>query len=88
VIASGEEVENSKPAPDVFLLAAQRLSVTPARCMAFEDSENGTRAAAAAGMFCVAIPCQSTRGQDHSAASLKLASMEDFVPNAVLYKTA
>ncbi len=88
VIASGEEVTNSKPAPDVFLLAAQRLGVSPDRCIAFEDSENGARAAAAAGMYCVAIPCQSTRGQDHSAASLKLTSMEEFDTNAVLYKTA
>lgn len=84
VIASGEEVENSKPAPDVFLLAARRLGVSPARCLAFEDSENGTRAAAAAGMFCIAIPCESTRGQDHSAAGMKLSSMEDFDAKAVL----
>lgn len=78
VIASGEEVVNSKPAPDVFLLAARRLGVSPARCLAFEDSENGTRAATAAGMYCIAIPCQSTRGQDHSAAKLVLTSMEEF----------
>ncbi len=84
VIASGEEVANSKPAPDVFLLAAQRLGVKPERCLAFEDSENGTRAAAAAGMHCIAIPCQSTRGQDHSAAKLILASMEDVDTAALL----
>ncbi len=88
VIASGEEVANSKPAPDVFLLAAQRLGVTPSRCLAFEDSENGTRAAAAAEMHCIAIPCQSTRGQDHSAARQILASMEEFDTNAALYGEA
>lgn len=88
VIASGEEVVNSKPAPDVFLLAAKRLGVTPSRCLAFEDSENGTRAAAAAGMHCIAIPCQSTRGQDHSAARQILASMEDFNTRAALYGVA
>ncbi|MBX9948621.1 MAG: HAD-IA family hydrolase [Candidatus Obscuribacterales bacterium] len=84
VIASGEEVANSKPAPDVFLLAAERLGIAPQRCLAFEDSENGVRAAAAAGLFCIAIPCGSTAGQDHSAAKMKLASMADFDANSVL----
>ncbi len=84
VIASGEEVASSKPAPDVFLLAAKRLGIAPQRCLAFEDSENGVRAAAKAGMFCIAIPCGSTAGQDHSAANLKLASMADFDADSVL----
>jgi len=84
VIASGEEVAKSKPAPDVFLLAAERLGIAPQRCLVFEDSENGVRAAAGAGMFCIAIPCGSTAGQDHSAAKMKLASMADFDANSVL----
>ncbi|MCI4660527.1 MAG: HAD family phosphatase [Neomegalonema sp.] len=55
-MAFGDEVENSKPAPDVFLLAAERLGVNPAACVAFEDSENGVRSAHAAGMLVVQVP--------------------------------
>ena len=53
---SSEEVARGKPAPDVYLEVARRLGVSPARCVAVEDSHNGIRAAKAAGMFCVAIP--------------------------------
>lgn len=56
VVASGQEVENGKPAPDVFLLAAERLGVDPSKCMVLEDSSNGVRAAKAAGMYNVMIP--------------------------------
>jgi HAD superfamily hydrolase (TIGR01509 family) len=53
---SSEEVPHGKPAPDVYLEAARRLGVEPARCAAVEDSGNGIRAAQAAGMRVVAIP--------------------------------
>ena len=45
-----------KPAPDVYLEAARRLGRDPARCVAIEDSSNGLRSAAAAGMGVIAIP--------------------------------
>jgi HAD superfamily hydrolase (TIGR01509 family) len=47
---TASEVENGKPAPDVFLLAAERMGVAPSRCLVLEDSEMGVRAARAAGM--------------------------------------
>lgn len=50
VIASGEEVEHSKPAPDVYLLAAKRLGVSPINCVALEDSPNGSIAVKKAEM--------------------------------------
>ena len=53
---SSEEVARGKPAPDVFLEAARRLSVEPDVCAAIEDSSNGLRAAHAAGMRVVALP--------------------------------
>ena len=56
VTVSSEEVARGKPAPDVYLAAAERLGVDPARCVAIEDSANGLRAAAAAGMTVVAVP--------------------------------
>lgn len=48
-VASAEEVPRGKPAPDVYELAADRLGVDPADCLAIEDSTNGVRAARAAG---------------------------------------
>jgi HAD superfamily hydrolase (TIGR01509 family) len=56
VTVSSEEVAQGKPAPDVYLEAARRLSVAPKRCAAVEDSRNGIRSAKAAGMRVIAIP--------------------------------
>jgi HAD superfamily hydrolase (TIGR01509 family) len=53
---SSEEVDRGKPAPDVYLEAARRLEVTPADCVAIEDSSSGLRAADAAGMAVIAVP--------------------------------
>jgi HAD superfamily hydrolase (TIGR01509 family) len=53
---SSEEVGRGKPAPDVYLEAAQQLHVDPASCAAIEDSTNGIRSAYAAGMSVVAVP--------------------------------
>jgi len=53
---SSEEVGRGKPAPDVYLEAASRLEVTPADCVAIEDSSSGLRAADAAGMAVIAVP--------------------------------
>lgn len=49
-IYSGEQVENGKPAPDLFLLTAQRLGINPDKCLVIEDSVNGVKAGVAAGM--------------------------------------
>lgn len=56
VTLSTEQTPRGKPAPDVYLAVAKRLGVDPARCVAVEDSSNGVRSAAAAGMRVVAIP--------------------------------
>jgi HAD superfamily hydrolase (TIGR01509 family) len=53
---STEEVARGKPAPDGYLLAAERLGVDPAGCAAVEDSSNGLRSAHAAGMHVIAVP--------------------------------
>ena len=55
IIVRGDEVGRGKPAPDVFLVAAQRLGVAAPRCLVFEDAPMGITAAHAAGMPCVAL---------------------------------
>jgi HAD superfamily hydrolase (TIGR01509 family) len=56
VVVSSDEVPHGKPAPDVYLLAAEKLGVAPVACLAIEDSTNGIRAALAAGMKTIAVP--------------------------------
>jgi len=54
-VVTGRDVKRSKPDPECFLLAAERLAVPPSRCVVFEDAPAGIAAAKAAGMRCIAI---------------------------------
>jgi HAD superfamily hydrolase (TIGR01509 family) len=56
VIVGGNEVTHGKPAPDIFLRAAERLGKPPAECVALEDSGPGIQAASSAGMVTILIP--------------------------------
>ena len=58
-IVSATQVEQGKPAPDVYLYAAKELGADPAECLAVEDSPNGVLSAAAAGMKVVMVPDQT-----------------------------
>lgn len=60
VVITPEDVVHGKPAPDMFLLAAQRMGVAPEACLVFEDAEPGMRAAEAAGMKWVRVPSRQT----------------------------
>ena len=53
---TADDVEKGKPAPDVYLYAAEKLGVKPEDCLALEDSPNGAKSAVAAGMTCYAVP--------------------------------
>ena len=75
-IATADEVAAPKPAPDVYLLAAERLGVPPALCVAFEDSPRGLAAARAAGMISVAVPTALTRHLDFPQAHRIVESLE------------
>ena len=55
-VCGGDEVPRGKPDPALYLLAAARLATSPHECIAFEDSENGARAAQAAGVRVVVVP--------------------------------
>jgi HAD superfamily hydrolase (TIGR01509 family) len=76
-IVSGDDVEQSKPAPDCYLLAAKRLGLEPHECVAIEDTANGVSAAAAANVPCVAIATKMSQHQDLSKAIKIVASLKD-----------
>jgi sugar-phosphatase len=62
-IVTATDVTSGKPDPEPFSLAATRLGVDPAKCIAFEDSANGLRSARAAGMTVVGVgPGKATYG--------------------------
>jgi len=63
-LVCAEDYKNGKPAPDGFLLAAERLGVEPRHCLVFEDTEMGIRAATAAGMASVLVPGPLERNQE------------------------
>jgi HAD superfamily hydrolase (TIGR01509 family) len=85
VIASGEEVQRKKPAPDLYQLAMQRLGVQPHECVALEDSEMGLKAATAAGVAAVVTVNSDTLEQDFSKATLVVSSLgEPGAPMRVL----
>jgi HAD superfamily hydrolase (TIGR01509 family) len=61
-LVCAEDYQRGKPAPDGFLLAAERLGVAPADCLVFEDTDLGIEAATAAGMASVKVPLPFERG--------------------------
>lgn len=66
-LACGDEVAHGKPAPDIFLLAAERLGAAPAACLVLEDSSPGCMAAAAAGMRVAAVGAEAMAGGENAA---------------------
>jgi HAD superfamily hydrolase (TIGR01509 family) len=83
-ICTRDDVQRVKPAPDLFLLAAERLGADPAACIVFEDSPNGLHAAHTAGMKTVAVPNGLTRGLPMPAPHLVLDSMADMTMAEIL----
>jgi HAD superfamily hydrolase (TIGR01509 family) len=84
VICTRDDVARVKPAPDLFLLAAERLAVDANRCAVFEDSPNGIRAARAAGMLVVAVPNRLTRGLAGPDPDLTLGSLAELTLPEIL----
>ncbi len=76
VVISGEEVQRGKPFPDIFLKAAQGLSVEPSNCMVIEDSGHGVKAAKRAGMKCVGFVSPNSGKQDLSLADEVVCSIK------------
>jgi len=78
-----EDVERVKPSPDLYEEALRRFGVAPHEAVAFEDSYNGTMAAKAAGLWCVAVPNRITRSMDFSHVDLVVESLEDVTLEAL-----
>jgi beta-phosphoglucomutase len=69
-IASRDDVERGKPNPEIYLLVAQELGVSPAECLVVEDSPAGVKAALAAGMVVIAVSTPFTRERLHASGLL------------------
>jgi len=76
-IVTSDDVAESKPAPDIYLLVCERLGVDPADALALEDSASGIAAAKAAGLTCIAVP--QFAETDVSAADRVIDSLEDLL---------
>lgn len=77
VIVTSDDVEHPKPAPDLYLLACERLGVPPHDAIALEDSASGVTAAKAAGLTCIAVPQYAET--DVSAADRVIDSLEELL---------
>ena len=81
----GEDVKNKKPAPEIFLSAAERLGVTPTECVVVEDAVNGVHAAQAAGMRCIAVahtfPADRLRAADLIKEKISDILLSDLAPH-------
>jgi beta-phosphoglucomutase family hydrolase len=83
IIVSGDDVKRSKPSPDIFLLAAEKMNAKPVNCVVIEDANNGVAAAKAAGMKCIAYSGSSHNTDDLSEADLIVKDFDDLT-NTVL----
>ncbi|MFT7669860.1 MAG: beta-phosphoglucomutase [Planctomycetota bacterium] len=85
VSVNGKQVAQGKPAPDVFLIAAEQLGLTPDRCIVVEDAPVGVQAARAAGMRAVAVTTTNTAkdleeaGAHHIAADLQALQLANLI---------
>jgi beta-phosphoglucomutase-like phosphatase (HAD superfamily) len=83
-VRTRDDVQQVKPAPDLFLSAADCLGVAPEACVVFEDSPNGMLAAAAAGMRCVAVPIPLMASSELPPVSMRLQYLSDLTLDELL----
>jgi len=75
VYVNGNDVTHKKPHPELFLIAAERMGLSPSRCVVIEDAPNGVQAAQAAGARCIAV-ANTTPAEDLAVADLICDSLE------------
>jgi beta-phosphoglucomutase-like phosphatase (HAD superfamily) len=78
-----EDVERVKPFPDIYLKCIEKLNLGKEKCVAIEDSATGLAAAKAAGIKCIAVPCEFTRSQDFSQADLRLEKISEITEEKI-----
>jgi HAD superfamily hydrolase (TIGR01509 family) len=83
-VTTGEEVDNKKPSPDIFLKAADKLNVDPGKCLVFEDSPAGIEAAHTAGMKVVGIARDNKHAKEIKKADLVINDYLQFTPQLAL----
>jgi HAD superfamily hydrolase (TIGR01509 family) len=83
-IVTTAEAGKSKPAPEVYLLAARKIGVQPEKCIVFEDSPNGISAARSAGMFCFAIQTDGVSDAERSKADATIQSFKGITPDWII----
>ena len=76
IVATRDDVANAKPAPDVYLHALQLMQLNADACIAIEDSPTGLRSALAAGLPCIVVRNEYSRGLDFSGATAVVDSMQ------------
>jgi pseudouridine-5'-monophosphatase len=76
-ILTAADIQHGKPAPDIYLLAAERFGIAPGHMMVLEDSANGCRAAVAAGAFTIAVPNRHTCNHNFAGARFVADTLND-----------
>lgn len=79
VVVSGDDAVNGKPAPDIYLTAAEKMGIEPKDCAVIEDTTPGILAALRAGMYCIAYANVTSGKQDYSGANKIILSMYDII---------
>jgi HAD superfamily hydrolase (TIGR01509 family) len=84
-VVVADDVKRQKPAPDIFLAAAKKLTMNPSTCAVVEDAVNGVQAAKAAGMRCIAVattfPLEGLQEADVLRGSLSQVKLSDLAPH-------
>jgi len=84
-VVTGEQVKHKKPAPDIFIHAAEQVGISPNECVVVEDAVNGIQAAKAAGMRCLAVaqtfPAERLQEADVVREKIADVQLSDLAPN-------
>lgn len=79
IVIAGDDVPRSKPWPDIYLLAVEKLGLKPEECLALEDTQYGLEAAKSAGVNCFVIPNEYSAKQDFSKADKVSSSLKEII---------
>ncbi|MFA5087146.1 MAG: HAD family phosphatase [Candidatus Paceibacterota bacterium] len=79
IIVAGDDVKNSKPAPDIYLAGIKKIGLMPKECVAIEDTQYGLQSAKDAGLACFVVPNEYSEKQDFSRADKIFKSLKELV---------